>query len=79
MCCLYSAEEIRKALQTKHLLARIAPARLFYKTASEALRAIKVSCLTRRQVTQVDRRTDILSRKGMSVPPFGPLYRPKHL
>ena len=73
--CLYSAEEIRQAFQTKHLLARIRPARLFYRTASEALRTIKVSCLIRRQV---DRGADILSCKSMSVPPFGPLYRPNH-
>ena len=54
--CLHSAEEIRQAFQTKHLLARIRPARLFYRTASEALRTIKVSCLIGRQV---DHGTDL--------------------
>ena len=75
--CLYSAEEIRQAFQTKNLLARIMPARLFCRKASDALRTINVSCLIRCH-WQVDQGADTLSCKSMSVPPFGPLYRPNH-
>jgi len=52
-----SADDVRRTLNNKYLLARIKPARLFSKRASEARHAIEVSCIAS---PQFEKRSDIV-------------------
>lgn len=60
MCCLYSAEDLRRVMRGKHVLARIRPARRYDRKAGEVLHTIKVSCTTLCKTSGFERGSDIL-------------------